>query len=168
MARTLVVMRHSKAEAHGGVDSARVLADRGHVDAADAGRFLAEAGTVPDHVLVSAAARTQETWADVFEKVGGAPLVDVRWDLYSAGAEEMLAAVRTVPEDASTVLVVGHNPTAAQVAYLLDDESGDGEARQVLDEGFPTSALAVFEVDVPWGDVGQGAGRLVRAHVGRG
>ncbi len=161
-------MRHSKAEAHGGVDSTRVLADRGHVDAADAGRFLAEAGVVPDHVLVSAAARTQETWAEVFDKVGGDPLVDVTWDLYSAGPDEMLAAVRTVPDDAATVLVVAHNPTAAQVAYVLDDETGDEHARQVLDEGFATSAVAVFEVDGPWADVGQGSGKLLSAHVGRG
>jgi phosphohistidine phosphatase len=161
-------MRHSKAEAHSSADSGRRLADRGHVDAADAGRFLAEAGLVPDHVLVSAATRTQETWAEVLDAVGGDPLVDVSWDLYGAGPEDVLTALRVVADDAATVLVVGHNPTMAQVAHAVDDETGDDRARQVLEEGFPTSALAVFDVAVPWSDIGPDTGRLTHGYVGRG
>jgi phosphohistidine phosphatase len=168
VARRLVVLRHSKAEPHSSSDASRKLADRGHRDAADAGRFLAEAGLAPDHVLVSAATRTQETWAEVHAQVGGDPLVDVTWDLYDAGPEDVVVALRSVPEDAATVLVVGHNPTMAQLVHTLDDETGDDEARQVLDEGFATSAVAVLDVDVAWSDLAPGAGRLTHGYVGRG
>ena len=35
----------------------------------------------------------------------------------------------------------------------------------MITRGFPTSALAVFEVDVPWADLGPGTGRLKAFHV---
>jgi len=160
-------MRHAKAQQYGERDAARRLSDRGHRDAADAGRFLAEAGVLPDHVLVSAADRTQETWAEVLEQVGGDPTVDVTWDLYEAGPDDVLMAMRVVPEEAETVMFIGHNPTSAAVAYLLDDGEADADAAEAL-EGFPTSAVAVFDVTASWKDLGEGAGRLTRAHVGRG
>ena len=166
--RRLVVMRHAKAEGYAATDHDRRLTERGHRDAADAGRFLADLGVVPDHVLVSSATRTQETWAEVHAECGGEPSVDVTRALYGAGPEDVLEAVRSVPHEAGTVMFVGHNPTAATVAYLLDDGKGDAGATEVLLEGFPTSALAVFEVEDPWTGVGGGVGRLTHAHVGRG
>ena len=62
----LILLRHGKAErsAPGG-DIARRLTDRGRNDAALMGRVLAERDLIPDVALVSAAARTQETWAAV-------------------------------------------------------------------------------------------------------
>ena len=64
-------------------------------------------------------------------------------------------------------LVIGHNPTMAYVAELVDDGEGDDDATTALvTRGFPTSALAVFAVDGPWSDLGPGAGRLVAFHVG--
>ena len=60
--RTIIVMRHAKAEQGGPSDFERQLTDRGMADAAAAGTWLAERGVVPDHALVSAAVRTQQTW----------------------------------------------------------------------------------------------------------
>ena len=61
--RRIVVMRHAKAEQHGPSDFDRHLADRGVEEGSMAGRWLVEQGFEPDHVLVSAALRTRETWA---------------------------------------------------------------------------------------------------------
>jgi len=166
--RRLVVLRHSKAEQHAERDAARRLSERGRRDAADAGRYLASAGLVPDQVLVSAADRTQETWAEVHEQVGGDPLVHVTWDLYDADPDDVLDAVHQVPTDAGTVIYVGHNPTAEGLAILLADDAGDDEAREIVAGGLPTSGLAAFEVQVPWTDLQPGGGRLTHAHVGRG
>ena len=63
--RTLVVVRHSKAERQAPTDFERQLSDRGRVDGADLGAWLAQQGVVCDAALVSAAHRTEETWAVV-------------------------------------------------------------------------------------------------------
>ena len=86
--RTLVLMRHAKAESSPsgpiGGDIGRRLTERGRDDAAAAGRWLAEIGCVPDHALVSAAERTQETWAAVAETSGSTADVDVSRAMYGA------------------------------------------------------------------------------------
>jgi phosphohistidine phosphatase len=69
-----------------------------------------------------------------------------------------------VPEDARTLLVIGHNPTIAVVAQLLDDGEGDQEAGQRMMEGYPTSALAVFEYDGEWSDLEPASARLSAFH----
>ena len=67
-------MRHAKAEQTSTTDFERHLAERGHADAADAGRWLAARGVEPELALVSAAVRTQETWDALVEGAG--------WDLH--------------------------------------------------------------------------------------
>src|SRR5690349_9663164 len=113
MTRRLVVMRHAKAEQDGPTDFERPLAARGHRDAAAAGSWLAAEGVEPDHALVSAALRTQETWASVCDGAGWALAPDLDRGLYAAGPETAIDLVRLVPAEASCVLVLGHNPTMA-------------------------------------------------------
>ena len=49
--------------------------------------------------------------------------------------------------------MVGHNPTMASLAALLDDGDGDEEAGNEMALGFPTSAVAVFAYDGDWADL---------------
>ena len=66
-------------------------------------------------------------------------------------------------------MVVGHNPTMAYIAELIDDGEGDVEATTgLVTRGFPTSALAVFTVEVGWTDLGPGTGRIEAFHPGHG
>ena len=58
-------MRHAKAEPFGNDDHGRQLTDRGRRDAIEAGVWLAQHDLVPDHALVSSAARTVATWEGV-------------------------------------------------------------------------------------------------------
>ena len=44
MSRTLVLVRHAKAEAYGPSDAERALTERGHAEAHEAGRWLAARG----------------------------------------------------------------------------------------------------------------------------
>lgn len=166
-ARRLVVMRHSKAESWGESDESRVLEPRGRDDAEAAGRWLAERGFVPDHALVSTAARTRETWQVVAETAGWRSEPDFDAGLYAAGPEAALDLIRAVPAQATDVIVVGHNPTVAYLAQLLDDGAGDSEAAERMATGFPTSALAVLAVDGPWAELELAGATLVDFHVGR-
>lgn len=164
--RQLVVMRHAKAEAHGPTDFDRHLADRGVTEAEMAGRWLVGQGFVPDHVLVSAALRTRETWAAVADAAGwdaDAIETDESETLYEAGPETALDLVREVPEDALALLVIGHNPTMGYLAELLDDGDGDEEASNALVLGYPTSAMTLYDLTGDWADLDE-QGATIRAH----
>ena len=166
-ARLVAVMRHSKAEQAGPTDFDRPLADRGHRDAEDAGSWLAGAGFEPEHALVSAALRTRETWASVAEGAGWDLDPDFDRTLYAADPDTALDLVREVDDDVRRLLVIGHNPTMASLAQLLDDGDADSELADQLFAGYPTSAVAVFGYDGAWADISEGSGRLVAFHVGR-
>jgi phosphohistidine phosphatase len=168
MARRLVVIRHAKAEQDGPTDFERPLAERGRRDAAEAGSWLAAQGVVPDHALVSAALRTEQTWAALASAAGWTLEPELDRGLYTAGPEAAFDIIRLVPAEASTVVVIGHNPTIAYVAQLLDDGTGSPEAAAEMIGDFPTSAVAVFAYDGAWSDLGEGTARLEAFHVGRG
>ncbi|MCA1981912.1 SixA phosphatase family protein [Nocardioides nematodiphilus] len=167
--RTLVIMRHAKAEASAPTDFERRLTDRGHADALEAGGWLAERVAAPDDALVSGAARTSETWEDVATGAGWDLDVAQHVDaLYSAGSDATLDLIRDTDDTTQTLVVIGHNPTVGMLAQLLDDGNGDEEASIDLVSGFPTSAVAVFEVDGDWDELEEAGGTLVAYHVGRG
>jgi phosphohistidine phosphatase len=151
--RTLLVLRHAKGVPSGpGVDDkARELTGRGRKDAAAAGRWLKAAGLVPDHVLCSPASRTRQTWAGVSAALGGGPEPDYSRRLYLVGEEELLQVVRESPEDAGTILTVGHNPASHQLVVDLTGQSVPA---------FPTCALAVIKVSGSWADLAPGAAGL--------
>ena len=159
-------MRHAKAEPTGPSDHERALARRGHEEAAEAGRWLAAQGVRPDAALVSDALRTRETWDEVAGGAGWDVVPEVSHALYVAGSDTAFDLVREVDADVVTLVLVGHNPTMAYAAELLDDGEGDQEASTAMvTRGFPTSAVSVFEVSCPWADVGPGSGRLEAFHV---
>jgi phosphohistidine phosphatase len=161
-------MRHARAEPGGETDFDRELAVRGHRDAAEAGRWLADAGFAPDGALVSAARRAASTWLAVAE--GGSFDVDPDYSesLYGAGPESALDLVRETADDVSSLVVVGHNPTMAYLAQLLDDGSGDEDAGRQMATGFPAGALAWFEVSGAWSALDLASARLVAYHAGQG
>ena len=157
-------MRHAKAEPFASTDHARVLTDRGHADAAEAGRWLAGLGALPTHALVSTAARTRETWAAVAESAGAKADVSFDEALYHGGVDAAVEAIQVVDPEAETVMFIGHNPTAAYLSHFLDDGDGDEEAISGMLRGFPACAVVVFELTGTWADVRPEAGRVVAFH----
>jgi phosphohistidine phosphatase len=166
--RQLVVMRHAKAEPHGDSDIDRELAQKGYDDAVAAGRWLADRGFAPDEALVSSARRTTSTWLAVAEGGSFGAAATYSQSLYLAAPETALDLVRETPSGVASLIVVGHNPTAAFLAQLLDDGNGDPAAGIRMAVGFPTAALARFEVAGPWRELDLASARLVGFHVGRG
>ncbi|HEX4976603.1 MAG TPA: histidine phosphatase family protein [Nocardioides sp.] len=159
--RHLVVMRHAKAEPYASTDHARRLTDRGRSDARAAGRHLVDAGLVPDHAVVSDAQRTRDTWDEVAAEVGCGDVVRYDRTVYGGGVDAIIEALAVAPAASRTLVLVGHNPTAAHLCHTLDDSDGEPDAVSGLLRGFPTSALVVFEVAVPWADLAPETGRIV-------
>ncbi len=159
-------MRHGKAEAFASEDHRRRLTERGVREVLAAGQWLNEQGLVPTHAFVSSAERTRETWANLVAVTGAAigPVIDDA--IYTADPDTVLDILRAAPEDAEVVLYVGHNPTAASLAHLLDDGAPDPEAFRAMSAGFPTSALAVLEVSVHWSELDAATARLVGFYPG--
>lgn len=165
--RRLVLMRHARAETVAPSDHGRALAPSGREAAEEAGRWMAGEGIVPDAALVSDALRTLQTWEQVAGGAGWECHVDHSAALYAAGADSAFDLLRETEESVATLVVVGHNPTMAYLAELIDDGEGDVDATtDLLTRGFPTAALAVFVVEGPWSDLGPGTGRLESFHIG--
>lgn len=165
--RQLLVLRHAKAEPFAASDHDRSLTARGRADAAAAGLWAAGHGVLPDYVIVSSAARTQETWAAFAEAAGHVPEVVVDRSLYAAGTDAVLEILNTVPATAGRVMLVGHNPTMAYLVHLLDDGGADPVVFAELSTGYPTSALTVLDVPVSWDALDVAGARIRLFHVGR-
>lgn len=150
--RTLLIMRHAKSDYPVGVaDRERPLAPRGERDAAAAGEWLGEACPDVDLVVVSPARRARETWTLVAEHVRASRVVeDAR--VYDDWGAQLPDIVRSLPEDANTVLIVGHNPGVEELALLLA-RSGDGDARDAIARKYPTSAIATVGFGGRWTDL---------------
>ena len=160
--RRLILFRHAKsAWPEGLADRDRPLNERGRAAAPRMGAYLAAEGLRPDHVMVSPARRTAETWEALRGQMPGLEAETVP-SLYEAQAPRILDAVRSGPDAARSLLVIGHNPGLADLALLLIG-SGSDSVRATMRETFPTAALAVIDFDVPdWSGVGKGGGRLER------
>ncbi|WP_289019837.1 histidine phosphatase family protein [uncultured Ornithinimicrobium sp.] len=167
MSRTLVVIRHAKAE-HGnpGGDHERELAPRGVEDAGALGRWLAGEGLLPDLVLVSTAVRTRQTAELVLQGAGLDAGQVPTWPsrgVYDGGVDATLAAVQEADDDATTVWLVGHQPVVSTLALeLAEPHRSDHAVIEAVGAGFPTSAAAVLRTDVDsWSGLGPGGARLV-------
>lgn len=167
--RTLVLLRHAKAETPGdGPDLERRLTTKGEADADAAGSWLADEGLRPDLVICSPATRARQTWHGVAVAVaqadpdGPAPEVHYEPGLYEGGQTEVIDLLRAVPDGTSTVLVVGHNPTMSDVSLLLRPDADPDAA------GLKTAGMAVHRADGPWAGTEPGGMPLVEEHTGRG
>ncbi len=162
--RRLLLFRHAKAERSipGGPDRERPLIERGRKDAARIGAYMAAHALVPDRVLISIAARTQQTWQAAARAFKPAPAATTVEKLYDALPHAILAAIKDVPAKAHTLLVIGHNPGLQELALMLI-ASGDVEAREQLREKLPTSGLVIIDFAFDdWNKLHPHSGRLER------
>jgi phosphohistidine phosphatase len=159
--KRVYLLRHAKSSWKDGSlpDRDRPLAGRGRRAAnAMAGHLEAE-GIRPDLVLCSPARRTRETLELVEYALGAGLEAKVDETLYGAGEPELLARLKTLPEEVGSVMLVGHNPGVEELALALASH-GEGLAR--MSEKYPTAALAT--IDLParrWDTVRRRSGELV-------
>jgi len=175
MTRRLVVLRHAKSSYPQGVDDHdRPLAARGVADAAAAGAWLRDHVGRPDHVIVSSARRTCETWS-----LASAPLagdgadvasgwsVTIEPRVYDASVATLLDVLHELPDAARTVLLVGHNPGCEDLVHELARDS-DPAAAATLALKYPTSGIAVLEVTTAWSALTRRSAYLAEFVVPRG
>lgn len=146
----------------GAPDRDRALIERGRQDAAKIGAYMAGHGLVPDRVLVSPAARAQQTWRAAAAAFKPLPAVDTVERLYDAPPQAILAAIKDSGKTARTLLVIGHNPGLHELAMTLI-ASGDIEAREQLREKLATSGLVIIDFAADdWSRLHPQSGRLER------
>src|SRR5688572_1787674 len=119
--KTLLVLRHAKSSRNDPTldDHERPLNERGRRDGPRIGKLVRERGLIPDIVISSDAVRARMTTEAMVEaaRYAGAILLDPH--LYMACAADILSLLRTVPENAETVMIVGHNPGLEQLVEHL-------------------------------------------------
>ncbi len=138
---TLILFRHAKSDwSTGEADFDRPLNPRGHRQAPEAGRWLADNIDAIDLAVVSPANRARKTWELASAELSRAPQTRFDDRVYGASVTGLLDVVRELPTDASTVVLVGHNPGFEDLASFLTNAS----------VSMSTSAIAVLESDAPW------------------
>ena len=144
----LILLRHGKAEAGSasGKDFDRALTGRGRRDSVLVAEALARAGFSPDLVLVSPAARADQTWQAAAPLFPNAQVQRVQ-ALYNAEPETILAQAEARGFGLRTVMVTAHNPGLHQLAMTLAHRCGDGPERARIYAGFPTGAAAAFDFE---------------------
>ncbi len=159
----LLLLRHAKAVPFAGSgDLERALTGRGRADAARLGAFIAGEKIAPQAAVHSGSRRTQQTLDIVLSKLKVDAPISVEPRLYEAADATFLSVLRRCPDEARTLLLVGHNPSLAEAACRLAG-TGDRPALLKMAAKFPTSALAIIDFDADhWREVAEGAGRLVR------
>jgi phosphohistidine phosphatase len=153
----LLLVRHAKSDYPLGVaDHDRPLNDRGRRDAPFIGSWITRNVVLARDecplVLVSSATRAQLTWGRARNGLSEAWLAaDERTEprIYEAGMTTLLDLVGALPEEASTAVVVGHNPTLRDVVAMT---CADDDLRQAAIVKFPTSAVAVLTTALAWAE----------------
>jgi phosphohistidine phosphatase len=145
--KTLILMRHAESDmAKPGMDDHdRMVSQRGWSAAVAMARWLKAQKLLPGKILCSTSRRTRETAAIMREAVPSLPEPETSEALYQAGTSTLMEYLRRIPRDYDSVLVINHEPGLGSLVRILG-----GETRSF----FPTSALAVFEVDIEdWSDL---------------
>lgn len=152
--RRLLLLRHAKAVTGPGTeagDHARDLSERGRNDARVLGETLHRLELRPGLILLSSALRTRRTWEMLALSGDPPPLVTIADRFYLAEPEELLGALREIPDGIGLVMLIGHNPGLHELSLHL---AGDNAATPPgLRAGMPTCSLVMFEIDGGWRDL---------------
>lgn len=155
--KTLTVLRHAKSgwDEPAARDFDRIVNDRGKRAAKTIGEYARTQGLKFDMIVASPAARVVDT-LDIFQTAMGNENLEPKWDrrIYLASSASLLDVLRDIPDSATDVLMVGHNPGLEDLLLELVPDSKDEPLRAVPEEKFPTAALARLELPISkWADV---------------
>lgn len=159
MTHTLILLRHAKsAWPQDTADVDRPLAGRGRRDAPAAGHWLRENITKIDLVVCSPAVRAVQTWNLAAAQLDTTPRLRHDESLYGAYAADLLSITHEFPSNASTVVLVGHNPGLEEFLTLLTG----------VVEPLTTSTIAVMATSSTWKETCPGSWTLKMLATPRG
>jgi len=138
--KTLIIIRHAKAEQVFGNDKSRKLTDRGHRNAEKMARLLVEKGYKIDKIFSSPAARTKQT-TEYFAHANHIDENGIKYfeKLYLASVLKIEESIFWLRENISTLAVVGHNPGVSDLVNDLTNSSIDD---------LPTCGIAVIQLEM--------------------
>ena len=146
MGLRLLVLRHAKSS---WADSSRddwerPLNERGERDAPRVGELVRAVSLVPDLIISSDAVRAATTAQAVAGAAGYSNKIQLAPELYHATPNAIVEVIRTTPDTARTVMIVGHNPGLEDLVGQLTGQRVD----------LPTAALVHVSLPVDrWRDV---------------
>jgi len=157
--KTLFLLRHAKSswDDPSLPDHDRPLNERGRRAAAHIAAYIGEHAIRPEVVLCSTARRALESLEALSGMFAGSTGIQIERDLYLASAEDLSARIGALSARVASVMVIGHNPGMHEFAAEV---AGSGPRLALLEEKFPTGALAVLEFDVEDWHLPPGTGRL--------
>ncbi len=158
--KTLFVLRHAKSDwgDESLRDFDRPLNHRGRKAAKAVGRELKDRDIHPDFVICSPAVRAKQTLECLLEGYGQQLSVTEDRRIYLAEPDLLADLIRSAPDEAKRLMIVGHNPGLQELVIAL---ATPGELLDEAAEKFPTAALAEIRFDIEsWRDVAPGDGSL--------
>lgn len=163
--KKLTLLRHAKSGWDDKVtrDFDRPLNDKGKRASAAIGHFLAEHEIKFDLILASPAVRVIDTLEHVEEACGAS--WEPEWDrrIYLASSATLIDVLRGADPDADHILMVGHNPGLEDLIFDLVPDDGSSAARDLVEEKFPTAALAEMTLDIKkWDQLNESCASLDR------
>lgn len=163
--KKLTLLRHAKSSWDDTVsrDFDRPLNGKGKKASKAVGTFIKQQELDFDLVLASPAVRVIETLEFVEEAAGSS--WEPAWErkIYLASSVTLIDVLRGVDGDAGHILMVGHNPGLEDLVFDLVPDDGSSKARDMVEEKYPTAALAEMSLDIEnWSDIADNCGALVR------
>lgn len=150
MAHRLVLVRHAKTESAAASDAVRELTERGERQSAALGDVLDGLVRGNVHASVSSAVRAVQTWRLAAARIETDVTSEQFDSLYIADVDDLLTHIRAADDGIDTLVVVGHNPTIADVVERLAD-GGVGPVYDALRAGgYSPSTTTVFDVGHAW------------------
>ena len=144
----LILMRHAHAEfaSPGMQDFNRPLSKNGHAEAQLAAQMFAQTRFTISNVYCSPARRTIETLACFRETINIVDDCITYKDALYSGDVSFYQNLVTALETGANCLIIGHNPMIEHFAFgLLQGQDKTGLTQ--MGNGFPTSAIAIIELD---------------------
>ena len=150
--KQLIIVRHGKSswkyESIADID--RHLKEKGIHDVYEMAGRLKDQDIEPEVIISSPATRALHT-ALIFARTLNHPVnkIHLKDIFYHGNDQDVLEIIRTVPDDADSIMIFGHNPTFTDLAnHFLPEE---------LDK-LPTAGMAVIEFNTDsWQEIDPGS-----------
>jgi phosphohistidine phosphatase len=151
--RTLYLLRHAKSSWKDASlpDFDRPLNSRGREAAALVGKYLANNKIKFSSVVCSPALRTRETIDLVLKTSGIQVPVDYDDRIYEADVGRLVSVIKSIDDEETSVLLVGHNPGIQDLLAALTSEYREMKTAALAKLTFETSS---------WQGIKAGVGRL--------
>ncbi len=121
--KQILIMRHGKPEPNLGQDDFSIpLSKSGKLSAAKVGKTILEKGIIPDIIISSHAVRAAETARIVAVTCDYQKEIAFNMGFYFGSTKQAILVLKELPESVHRVLLIGHNPTWAELVHTLQEK----------------------------------------------